>query len=375
MHVAKTNRGVETFRVYLIGAGVIARTHADTVRTLFTPGHVTLSVADPVPQVLTRFIEQYPEARSFDNAQEMLDEPAQEGDIVIVATPPWTHCDLACMALSTGRHVLCEKPFAITRAQALQMLRTAKATGRVVGCCSTRQLGTPSTQEARRLLQEGVLGKVYHVRFIQRYQRARAGIEYQPASTWFLDRSRSGGGIVIDWGPYDFTVLNHLFQPTRIEFLGAWMANPITAVQLTPGTVFDVEEHAGALLRYHLPDATTVMVSYERAACTQGKAESILEVEGLDGAVSWDWLAWGQESELTYSYDKDGQLESKTSILSNEGLVTGSQKPLYYFHQYLLGNPSLAVVNEQAVFDFSCICAFYDCVSSGMPQTVSWEGL
>ena len=157
---------METQRIYLIGAGIIARQHAATIRRLPRPEQVVLSVADPNKQALAAFTEQYPQARSFEDAHTMLAEPALENDIVIVATPPVTHYELACAALATGRHVLCEKPLALDRAQARQMLATARTHGRVLGCCSVRFLHWPPAEAARSLLQEDVLGPLYHVRFL-----------------------------------------------------------------------------------------------------------------------------------------------------------------------------------------------------------------
>jgi predicted dehydrogenase len=305
----------------------------------------------------------------------MLAEPAEPHDIVIVATPPFTHCELTCAALSTSRHVLCEKPLAMNRAQAIHMLDLARAKNLLLGCCSDRQLGTPTAVETKRLIQSGALGTLYHARFINRQQRDRPGIEYQPTSPWFSDQSKSGGGILMDRGPYDFTFLNDLLQPRRVDVLSAWMASPTTVLSLPQGTIFDVEEHVGATLRYHLADGTTMMVIYERSGCTHGEEQSITEIEGLQGAVSWDYSLMPRKySSLTHSYDKDGNVESikRTFPIANSTLMSWN-KPLYYFFQRLHGEPSPAVVNEQAVFNFSCIRAIYDCALSGEVQSVVWE--
>lgn len=354
---------------------MIARAHANAISILPEPEYVLLSVADPNPQALAAFTAQFPHARPFDDASMMLAEPAEPGDIVVVATPPSTHCELTCVALSTNRHVLCEKPLAMTRAQAMQMLETARAKNLLLGCCSVRQLEMPAAVETKRLIQSGRLGNLYHTRFINREQRNRPGIEYQPTSPWFLDQSKSGGGVLMDRGPYDFTLLNDLLQPVRVDVLNAWMASPTTALSLPQGTLFDVEEHVGATLRYHRADGTIVMVNYERSTCTHGEEQSIAEIEGTRGAVNWDYsLTLRKYSSVTHSYDKDGNVESiKNTYPTTNGTLMPLNKPLYFFFQRLQGKPSPAVVNERAVFNFSCICAIYDCVLSGEPQSVVWE--
>lgn len=361
-------------RIYLVGAGVIARQHAAAIQNLPEPQHVVLSVADPNEQVLEEFVRQYPQAHPFSDAQTMLNEPAQESDIVIVATPPHTHFELTCAALLGKRHVLCEKPLAMNLEQARQMLEVAQAQHRLLGCCSVRFLHWPPAEAVRQLLREKALGPLYHVRFLNLEQRNRPGIEYQPGTYWFLEQAKSGGGTLMDRAPYELSVLNDLLQPTRVDILSAWIANPITALHLPPGTIADVEQHAGASLRYYLPDGTTTMLTYERASCTHSEEYSLFEITGLQGNVRWRWPQWRTTPTLTYSYDHDGLLESKVITYPRPGPdeVRIGDKPLAYFYQRVHGQPSSAIVNEQAVFNFACLRAIYDCAESGQPQSVVW---
>ena len=354
-------------RVCLIGAGVIARHHAAAAERLGGSSRVSLAVADPNPDARQAFRAQFPEARLFADAATMLAEPPSPEDIVVVATPPFAHRELTLAALATGRHVLCEKPLAMDRAEALEMLRSARARNRLLGCCSTRFLGLAATEEAKRAVAGGTLGDLYHATFVNRGQRGRPGIEYQPSSRWFLDRSLSGGGTLMDWAPYDFTTLNHVLEPVRVDVLSAWMASPETALDLSPGTVFDTEQHAGASLRYHRRDGQVLDVTFERAACTHGPERVLVEVEGTRGAVTWDWLGDGG---VTITRDRDGKPASETPSPRVGSPLSPHHRPLVYFAERILGRESLAVVDEQAVFNFSCIRAIYDSVRSGQPQSV-----
>jgi predicted dehydrogenase len=252
------------------------------------------------------------------------------------------------------------------------MLAIAQQYQRLLGCCSVRFLDWPPANEARRLLREGVLGQIYHIRFTVLEQRNRPGIEYQPETTWFLDRRKSGGGTLMDRAPYEFSALNELLQPTRVDVLSAWLANPLTVLSLPPGTVNDVEQHGGATMRYYLPDGTTAMMTYERASGTHSEPRSSIEVEGLRGTLRWEWPTWTSNIWLTHSYDNNGRSESRciTFPSNRRATVRMPDRPLLYFYQRMLNQPARAVVNEQAVFNFSCIQAIYDCVTSGQAQTV-----
>lgn len=361
---------MEPLRVYLIGAGVIARHHANALRKL-PVSEVTLAVTDTNAAALADFVRQFPHARPFPDADAMLEEPPRPDDIVVVATPPVAHASLACAALASGRHVLCEKPLALNRDQALEMLRLARRHRRLLGCCSSRFLGLPTTAAVKQLLREGALGRLYHMTFVNRWQRSRSGVEYQPSSTWFLDRTQSGGGTLMDWGPYDFAALNDLLAPVRVDVLSAWLANPATALNLAPDTVFDVEQQGGASMRYHLADGTALTVTYERAVCTHGAELATAEIEGLEGASRWNWLMWNRRGEVSYAHDRDGQVVMETATYSDASPIGYMDKPLYYFYQRVRGEPSPAIVDEQAVFNFSCIRAIYDCAETGQPQSVA----
>lgn len=358
-------------RIYLFGAGAIARLHAAAIQQLPDSPSAILSVADPNPVALQEFLKTNSQAQRFADARAMLAEPAEPDDIVIVATPPFPHFELSCVAFESGRHVLCEKPLAMTSAEAHRMLAVAHAKKRLLGCCSDRFLGIPTTVEAKRLVHSGALGKPYHVTFVQRTSRGRTGIEYQPSTRWFLDRAKNGGGTVMDWSPYDFATLNEVLAPVRVEVLTAWMANPTTAPSWPADTVFNVEQHAGASLRYHLSDGTVVAVTYERAACTHGQPQSVVEVEGDRGAVRWDWLMTSGKGELTRSFDKDGTVETTTTVLTDDGGLHFHQKPLVYFYRRICGEVTPALVNEHAVFNFRCLRAVYECAATGQVQTVT----
>jgi len=359
-------------RIYLIGAGQVARTHAAAVRQL--PGsNFQLSVTDVNAQSLARFAEEFPDAAVYGEVATMLEELSSPEDIVIVATPPVTHFELAAHALRTGRHVLCEKPLTMNKEQAECLLDLARSQGRLLGCCSARFLGVPTTEEVKRIVGDNELGRLYHVRFIHRQQRNRPGVEHQPSSTWFLDRRESGGGVLMDWGPYDIAVLNDVLCPVRVEVLSAWMATPETVLRLPSKAVFDVETHVAASLRYHLASGEVVNVSYERSSCTHGSEGSIAEIEGSRGAVTWDWLSSAASSIVSRAYDQEGKVVHSEKAVDATSEISLMDRPLVYFYRKMLGESSAAIVDEQAVFNFACLQAIYACAESGITQTVSLE--
>jgi predicted dehydrogenase len=364
--MASATLTAEMATISLIGAGVIARFHAAAVRKL--PGSYEIAVTDPNPAAIEEFTQQFPQARVFPDLVSMLAPRPAEGDIVVNATPPFGHCDPTIAALDSGRHVLCEKPLALSLDEARQMLAAAKKKGRRLGCCSMRFLALSTAAEAKRLVREDAIGAAYHVTWIHRNHRARSGIEYQPASRWFLDPAKNGGGVVMDWGPYDLAALVDLLEPTRVEVRSAWIATPRTAVdpELTPLT----EHHAGASLIFRRSDGTAVPVTWERSSATHGREQKTHEIEGPRGSLTWDWLGGGK---LTHCFDEAGKLVTQTREIPETTDLGPHDKPLVFMTRAIAGEPSPALLDERAVFNFAILRAIYDCARRNCSQIINME--
>jgi predicted dehydrogenase len=326
---------------------------------------VLAGVADPNETPLADFAALHPDVPRYASAEEMLASPPGEDDIVVVATPPWTHGDISIQALEGGRHVLCEKPFAIDVPTAEAMVETARRADRLVGCCSCRFIGLTTSERVAALLAAASLGPLYHVTFMHRFRRARTGVEHQAESSWFLNRKLSGGGVLSDWGPYDLALLNDVLRPAAVTVAHAWYANPVAAGP-PEDAQFDVEQHVGATLVYRLTDGSEIVVSYERAACTQGGERSVAEIEGVDGAVSWDWLMMEDDS-VTTTTDRLGEpAVSQTQYESTDGLGM-HDRPLVYFVRRLRGQDAPIPVGDEALFNLRCLRAIYEAADTRTP--------
>ncbi|SEM57231.1 Gfo/Idh/MocA family protein [Paenibacillus sp. OV219] len=351
-------------RFYLVGAGVINRTHAEAIYKLEDQSSIEIKVADPNPAALASFAEQFPQAVTFTDAKEMLSEEPQAEDIVIIGTPPFTHFPLSKMALESGRHTLCEKPLVMNREEAEGLLEIAKANNRMLGCCSVRFLQVPKTEQVKSILNSGELGDVYKISFVFRGQRGRPGVEWQPQSRWFLDKSKAAGGIVMDWGPYDFTILNDLLQPESIEVAAAWVAKPETEADPTD-VVYDIEGAVGAMLKFQQADGKSVWVQYERASCTHGEPYFTVEIEGTRGAVKWS--PYFETDQVLVKSDKNGEVITKEDTIAYPGPIGYMDHPVHFFAQKVKGQQSPAIVNEQAIFNFLCLQSIYDSANGQKP--------
>jgi len=358
---------MSTNRIYIIGVGAIAGSHIQTISRLPDSENIELHVSDINQEALERTQKNYPHVQVYSDATAMLAGTAQPDDIVIVSTPPVSHCSLTLQGLESGRNVLCEKPFAMNQDEAQVMLQKALEMERLLGCCSVRFIGHRATEMLKKWLDESKLGEVYNVNWHTRGQGSREGIVVEPATAWRVDKSKSGGGVIMDWGAYDFTALNDVLRPVKVEVVHAWMAPPAVNAQLPENAVLDVEFHAGAAMLYHREDGTVVPVSFERGHPAYGAQKELFEFQGTKGTVELNWLQGG----LKHYFDSEGEVVSEdVPCQPDRDEPAMLQRPLCYFYDAVNNRPSPAVLNEQAVFNFNCLRAIYDCAQTGRPQTV-----
>jgi len=126
---------------------------------------------------------------------------------VAIVTPPVAHHDLAIAALQAGKHVLCEKPFALDRQQAARMQAAAAASGRTAMVAHEFR-HAPQRAHIRQLLGEGHVGK-FELCTIELFLDRYAGPEPRPWS--WLATTAAGGGILGALGSHYIDALRDWF--------------------------------------------------------------------------------------------------------------------------------------------------------------------
>ena len=126
--------------------------------------------------------------RAFATTQEMLD--GVELDAVAVASPPFDHVPSVLASLARGKHVLCEKPFALNVADAETMLAASERAGTV--CAVAHEFRyTPSRLAMHELIANGHLGPLREIEYTVLYSFLRAHAERR--RNWWFERARGGG--------------------------------------------------------------------------------------------------------------------------------------------------------------------------------------
>lgn len=137
--------------------------------------------------------ETYPSIKSYDSVDELINDPAIE--LVIVNTPNYTHFEYAEKALLAGKHVLVEKPFVATSAEAKQLFDLARKVGKKIFPFQNRRWDSDFLS-IREVVESGQLGKLIEVHL--RFDRYRSAI----GPKTFKETPLPGSGLAYDLGAH-----------------------------------------------------------------------------------------------------------------------------------------------------------------------------
>jgi predicted dehydrogenase len=249
------------YRFGIVGAGVIAATHADAVEAL--PGARLAAVTDVVPET----------AKAFARDRRCVAEPGlpdllarDDIDVVSVCVPSGLHARVGCQVAAAGKHLVVEKPIDVTLAAADRLIEAVQAAGVVMTVISQHRFD-PGLLELRRLLDDGALGRVVFGEASTKWHRTSG--YYNSASwrgTWALD-----GGSLMNQGVHYVDLLRWSMGPVA----------EVTALCATQGHEIEVEDTALAILRFTSGAVGTIVSS---TATFPGSAQR-LEVSGTAGTI------------------------------------------------------------------------------------------
>jgi predicted dehydrogenase len=249
-------------RFGVVGAGQISRIACQEINR--HPSARVVAASDPHPDRLAELaISLGGGLRTFSENEALLSDP--ELDAVFIATPNAFHAPLALRALTAGKHVIVEKPFATNAREAQAVVEQAERSGKVLSV-GMNQRFRPESQRVAQLVRAGQLGHVYHAKA---FWCRRAGIP--KLGTWFSKQTLAGGGALYDIGVHLLDLA--LFALGRFDPVSVSGQIYTTFGQRGIGeggwglsershTDFDVDDGATALLRFADGATLTLDVSW-----------------------------------------------------------------------------------------------------------------
>ena len=170
----------------IIGAGAISKRHLSAYRTV--PGVTVTAICDLNEAQARSTATEFSVPNVFTDYRDVLADPTIEA--VSIVTPTFTHGKIVADALAAGKHVLCEKPPALTYEEALANEESAKAAGKVLMYGFVVRF-RQENQLLKRFIEEGRLGKPYFAEASRMENCSNLG-------GWFRDKTKSGGGSLMD---------------------------------------------------------------------------------------------------------------------------------------------------------------------------------
>jgi predicted dehydrogenase len=174
-------------RLGFLGVGWIGRNRLEVI------AHSSLAeiavICDTSPEILQQSLALAPGAKTVSSYDELL---SAEIDGVIIATPSAQHAEQSLRALERGLPVFCQKPLGRNANETRSVVETARKANRLLGIDLAYRF-TTALQAIHSVISSGELGQIYAANLV--FHNA-----YGPDKEWFYDRSRSGGGCVMDLG-------------------------------------------------------------------------------------------------------------------------------------------------------------------------------
>jgi predicted dehydrogenase len=259
----------------VIGCGFISGIYLKNLQTLFQ-GVDLVGVCDALPEKAQEAAGLYG-VRWYPDAQTLLQDDRTE--LVLNLTRPTEHYIISLMALEAGKHVYSEKPLALTMEDARRLMEEAERRALLVGCAPDTVLGA-GIQSARRLIDRGEIGEIVG---------ATASLMLPGHELWHPNPDfyyQSGGGPLMDMGPYYLTALLSLLGPVASVTGMARASFPARTIQSGVRTgekiTVNVDTHISSLIRFHSGAIASLTMSFD----VQAAQLPFIEVYGSLGTLS-----------------------------------------------------------------------------------------
>src|SRR5215207_721264 len=263
---------MDRLRIGMIGCGEIAVRMAAAIASSRHAQHVM--VMDTQAALAQDLGEQYGVPWT-DRAEDLLANPAV--DAVYIAVPNHLHAPLTIQAAEARKHILVEKPIAITLADAEAMIAAAR-TNEVWLSVNFHAQVDPLCQAAKELVAKGVIGQIIGTRIVFRGDKPAsywaAGYSGRVPSDWRVRKATAGGGVLI---------MNAIHNLNTMRFITGLEAVRVYAEYGTYATNVEVEDYIAVTYRYD--NAAIGTIEAGSAICGRDPLHDVDRIYGTAGQI------------------------------------------------------------------------------------------
>jgi len=284
---------MKKLKTVIFGTGFMGRVHTEGVRRL---GNVeVVGIAASSADKARKFADELGVERSSGDYRELLADPSI--DAVHVCTPNALHFPMAKAAMEAGKHVLCEKPLAMSTVEAAEMVRLAKEKN-LANCTFHNLRYYPQVQNMRAMREAGDLGEILVVQGTY----SQDWLLYDTDWNWRVETKAGGPSrCMADIGSHWFDMAEHLaglrvttlcadvntVHKTRKQPKGPveTFANKLASAQDTLDTPIDTEDFGAVVFRMG-ERARGAMTASQVSAGRKNRLS--IEIYGTKSGVAWD---------------------------------------------------------------------------------------
>jgi predicted dehydrogenase len=232
------------------------------------------------PERLAALAKKFQIPRTFVDYAQMFTELRPE--VVVISTPNHVHAQMTLAALDAGAHVICEKPLALTSADARRMLETAERRGRRHMTFLTYR-GMAAPRHVKHLLDSGYLGRLHHAQVAYLHG---SWLDARRPASWKTTLAEGGSGVLGDLGSHVIDMLHWWFGP-----IAATVGTPATFITERPRsdgspTPVETDDATAFVLEFAAGGHATVQLS--RVAPQRHNYQRI-ELYGSGGTLIYEY--------------------------------------------------------------------------------------
>lgn len=347
---------MEKTKVAILGAGFIADIHAESYQR-FVPEAEIVAVYTRDLKKAEAFASQHNIPNHYNDLDDIIQNSGCE--VIDICLPNFLHYEATLKAAAAGKHIIIEKPLAVTLEQADEMIAACKKAG-VKLMYAEELCFAPKYERARLMVNEGAVGDMYMLKQSEKHSG--------PHSDWFYDINLSGGGVLMDMGCHAIQWFRWMLKNEKVKSVYASMST-VLHKERTKG-----EDNAIVILEFE----NGVTAVAESSWAKHGGMDDKSEVYGTGGVIYAD-LFMGNSS-LAYSKNGYGYALEKadttvgwTFPIFEEAFNQGYPHELKHFIECVRQNKEPKVSGEDGRAVLEIIYAAYASAGEGKKITLPFH--
>ncbi|MBQ7838880.1 MAG: Gfo/Idh/MocA family oxidoreductase [Lachnospiraceae bacterium] len=351
---------MKKLRVALIGAGGIARgAHMGSYSRM--DNVEVVAICDIKPEKARAMAEEFHVPRVFENYKDVLKLP--DIDAVDICTPNYLHPIIAVEALERDLHVFCEKPDAMTAADAERMKEAACRSGKVLMVMRNNRYMQISSY-LKKYIEAGKMGEIYAVRCGWQRRRGIPG-----KGGWFTTKAQSGGGPLIDLGVHMIDLTLWLMgnpKPVAVsgctycKFADSDVSDSVNSKfgEKNADGTFDVEDLAMGFIRFE--NGACMQIEFSWAPNIE-KEQRFFELRGTKSGACWNSVT----DKLGIYTEEFGRTVDFMPNIDNSAGIQIHEANLRHFADVVLNGAEPMFVPQQGVDMVKILEAVYESAETG----------